>query len=71
MDGGTVTIYNMVEQHRPGIKHGNADALSRIPDVFTPCPSNVGGVRPTFKFITLLGGVNIVKGQRPNGEFVY
>lgn len=38
--------YNMVIQHRPGIKHGNADALSRKPDDLTPCPSYVAGIRP-------------------------
>lgn len=28
----------MIVQHRPGIKHANADALSRIPETLEPCP---------------------------------
>ena len=39
--------YNMVVQHRPGTKHGNADALSRKPDNLTLCPSYVAGIKPT------------------------
>ena len=39
--------YNMVIQHRPGTKHGNADALSRIPDPLSPCPSYVAGLKPS------------------------
>ena len=38
--------YNMVVQHRPGTKHGNADALSRRPDRLTPCTSYVAGIKP-------------------------
>ena len=39
--------YNMVVQHRPGTKNGNADALSRKPDNLTLCPSYVAGIKPT------------------------
>ncbi|MBV2113414.1 MAG: DDE-type integrase/transposase/recombinase [Candidatus Thiodiazotropha sp. (ex Ctena orbiculata)] len=39
--------YHMVVQHRPGTKHGNADALSRKPDDLTFCPSFVAGIKPT------------------------
>ena len=35
----------MVIQHRPGSKHGNADALSRKPDHLNPCPSYLAGMR--------------------------
>ena len=38
--------YNMVVKHRSGSKHGNADALSRIPDRLTPCASYVAGIKP-------------------------
>ena len=38
--------YIMVVQHRPGIKHGNADALSRKPDSLTPCTSYLAGSKP-------------------------
>ena len=38
--------YNMVVQHRPGTKHGNADALSRKPDSLTPCTSYLTGIKP-------------------------
>ncbi|VDI36546.1 Hypothetical predicted protein [Mytilus galloprovincialis] len=31
--------YNMLVQHRPGKKHVNADALSRIPDTLNECNS--------------------------------
>ena len=37
--------YNMVVQHRPGTKHGNADALSRKPDSLTPCTSYLAGIK--------------------------
>ena len=39
--------YNMVVQHRPGTKHGNADALSRKPDSLTFCSFYVAGIKPT------------------------
>lgn len=29
--------YNMIIQHRSGVKHQNADALSRIPDSIPSC----------------------------------
>ena len=38
--------YNMIVQHRPGTKHGNADALSRKPDSLTPCMSYLAGIKP-------------------------
>ncbi|XP_045167543.2 uncharacterized protein LOC123530833 [Mercenaria mercenaria] len=38
--------YNMVVKHRPGVKHGNADALSRIPDTLVPCSAYIAGIKP-------------------------
>ena len=38
--------HNMVVQHRPGTKHGHADALSRKPDSLTPCTSYLAGIKP-------------------------
>ena len=38
--------YNMIIKHRPGLKHGNADALSRYPDSLAPYNSYVLGVTP-------------------------
>jgi hypothetical protein len=39
--------YHMIVQHRPGVKHGNADALSRIPDTLTPCSAYIAGLKPS------------------------
>ena len=33
----TLSQYDMVIQHRPGVKHGNADGLSRRPEVMPYC----------------------------------
>ncbi|XP_013381256.1 uncharacterized protein LOC106152279 [Lingula anatina] len=38
--------YHMIVQHRPGVKHQNADALSRRPDNLTPCSAYVAGIKP-------------------------
>lgn len=38
--------YNMIVKHRAGAKHGNADALSRIPDSLAPCSAYIAGIRP-------------------------
>ena len=38
--------YHMVVKHRAGIRHGNADALSRIPDPLSPCSDYVAGIKP-------------------------
>ena len=38
--------YHMVVKHRAGAKHGNADALSRIPDPLSPCLEYIAGMRP-------------------------
>ena len=38
--------YHMVVRHRAGIRHGNADALSRIPDPLSPCSDYVAGIKP-------------------------
>ena len=40
-----LALYHMVVQHRAGSKHGNADALSRIPEELSPCPSYVAGIQ--------------------------
>ena len=38
--------YRMIVKHRAGIKHGNADAVSRLPEDLSPCPSYIRGIRP-------------------------
>ncbi len=38
--------YNMILKHRPGIKHCNADALSRKPDEYVECNTYIAGVQP-------------------------
>ncbi|KAL8604519.1 hypothetical protein ACOMHN_015803 [Nucella lapillus] len=38
--------YHLIVQHRAGSKHGNADALSRLPDFLTPCPAYIAGIKP-------------------------
>ena len=38
--------YHMVVCHRAGVKHGNADALSRLPDNLTPCSEYISGLQP-------------------------
>ena len=37
--------YHMVIKHREGSKHGNADALSRIPDPLSPCFKYISGIK--------------------------
>ena len=39
--------YDMVIQHRPGKKHGNADGLSQIPDDTEFCNCYKAGVSPS------------------------
>ena len=39
--------YNMILKHRPGAKHGNADALSRIPGSREYCEAFKLGVKPS------------------------
>ncbi len=39
--------YNVVLRHRVGLKHGNADALSRRPVETTRCNAYTAGVHPT------------------------
>jgi len=36
----------MVVCHRAGVKHGKADALSRLPDNLTPCSEYISGLQP-------------------------
>ena len=38
--------YNMVVKHRAAAKHGNADALSRVPDPLVPCSAYLAGIGP-------------------------
>ena len=35
----------MVIKHREGSKHGNTDALSRIPDPLSPCFKYISGIK--------------------------
>ena len=37
--------YHMVVKHREGSKHGNADALSRIPDPLSPCFKYISSIK--------------------------
>ena len=38
--------YHMIVKYRPGVLHGNADALSRMPDKLVPCDEFVAGILP-------------------------
>ena len=60
--------YDMIIRHRPGKKHGNADALSRIPDEMEFCPFYRFG----FEISTLpCGGCSYCQRAQKNwGEFV-
>lgn len=36
----------MVIKHGAGARHGNADALSRIPNLLSPCSAYVANIQP-------------------------
>ncbi|KAH3779174.1 hypothetical protein DPMN_180653 [Dreissena polymorpha] len=58
----------MMVQHRPGAKHGNADALSRVPDGLSPFSSYLSGIK--LSDLPCGGCLYCTRAEKQWGQFI-